>query len=270
MSDVHWIKLKTEMFDDERIKLIESMPEADTILIIWVKLLIQAGRTNANGYIFLNENVPFTAEMLATLFGRPLTIVRLALNTLSQFGMITIDESGSILIENWLKHQNIDGLDKVREQGRIRQVNFRERQKLLIKPINNDSNVNTKRTLNKDLDKELDTEGSVTCNVTQLKEKFDEFRKKYPGDKRGLDTEFNYFVQKHKDWQETVPTLLPSLEAQIKNRESLKVKGAFVPEWKHLKTWIYNRWWEVETKINNQQSVTTSIPECEEGQPGWM
>jgi hypothetical protein len=36
------------MFDDEKIKLIESMPDADSILIIWIKLLIQAGKTKIN------------------------------------------------------------------------------------------------------------------------------------------------------------------------------------------------------------------------------
>src|SRR5699024_3136074 len=59
VSNIKWIKLSTSMFDDEKIKLIEKLPEADTILIIWIKLLSQAGRTNANGYIYLNENVPY-------------------------------------------------------------------------------------------------------------------------------------------------------------------------------------------------------------------
>ncbi len=42
MPDVKWIKLTTFMFDDEKIKLIESMPDADAVLVIWIKLLIQA------------------------------------------------------------------------------------------------------------------------------------------------------------------------------------------------------------------------------------
>ncbi len=81
MSEVKWIKLSTQMFEDEKIKLIEQMPESDTILIIWVKLLSQAGKTNASGYIYLNQNIPYTDEMLATIFNRPLPIVRMALNT---------------------------------------------------------------------------------------------------------------------------------------------------------------------------------------------
>src|SRR5690625_5929253 len=92
MSNVRWIKLSTSMFDDEKIRLIEQMPDADTILIIWVKLLAQAGRTNAGGYIFLNENVPYTEEMLVTIFEIYFSIFCLTLKTYKDFGIIYIDE----------------------------------------------------------------------------------------------------------------------------------------------------------------------------------
>lgn len=131
MSEITWIKLKTEMFSDDKIRLIESLPEADAIILIWIKLLAQAGKTNANGYIFLNEQVPFTEEMLATIFNRPLNTVRSALETLQQFRMINIDDKGFILIENWEKHQNVEGMEKIREQWRIRKQRQRENQKLL-------------------------------------------------------------------------------------------------------------------------------------------
>lgn len=130
MADVKWIKLNTHMFDDEKIKLIESMPEADTILIIWIKLLNQAGKTNASGYIFLNENIPYTDEMLSTLFNRPLNLIRLALRTFQDFGMIEIDNHSFISITNWEKHQNIEGLNKIREDTRKRVQKHRENKKL--------------------------------------------------------------------------------------------------------------------------------------------
>lgn len=129
MSNVKWIKLSTQMFEDEKIKLIEQMPDADTILIIWVKLLSQAGKANANGYIYLSENIPYTDEMLATVFGRPLNTIRLALETFKAFGMIEIDEENFISIANWEKHQNIEGLDRIREQNRLRKQRQRQRQK---------------------------------------------------------------------------------------------------------------------------------------------
>lgn len=130
MSDVKWIKLSTSMFEDEKIRLIEQMPEADTILIIWVKLLAQAGKTNASGYIFLSENIPFTDEMLATIFNRPLNTVRMALETFRQFGMIEIDDQSFIKISNWEKHQNIEGMERIRQQTRERVRRHREKKKL--------------------------------------------------------------------------------------------------------------------------------------------
>lgn len=132
MADVKWIKLSTSMFEDEKIRLIESLPDADTLLIIWIKLLSQAGRTNANGYIFLSENIPFTEEMLSTLFNRPIATVRLALQTFKQFGMIDITDDQYICISNWEKHQNVDGLEKIREQNRLRKQKQREKEKQFL------------------------------------------------------------------------------------------------------------------------------------------
>ncbi|CDQ22613.1 phage replisome organizer N-terminal domain-containing protein [Halobacillus karajensis] len=130
MSEVKWIKLNTHMFEDEKIKLIEQMPDADTILVIWIKLLSQAGKTNASGYIFLSENIPYTDEMLATIFNRPLNTVRMALDVFKQFGMIEMDDNNFISVSNWEKHQNVAGLDKIREQTRQRVAKHREQKKL--------------------------------------------------------------------------------------------------------------------------------------------
>ena len=120
MGQVRWIKITTNMFEDEKIDFIESLPECDAILIIWIKLLTQAGKTNANGYIFLTEQIPYTDEMLAHKFRRPLNTVKLALNTLKKLEMIDFDNEGYLKISNWEKHQNIEGLDKIREQTRKR------------------------------------------------------------------------------------------------------------------------------------------------------
>lgn len=129
MAELKWIKINVSMFDDEKIKFIETIPNADTILVIWMKLLTQAGKCNAGGYVMLTENIPYTDEMLANLFNRPLNTIRLALDTFRRLGMIEWDENG-IELANWEKHQNIEVLDKIREQNRLRQAKHRE-QKLL-------------------------------------------------------------------------------------------------------------------------------------------
>ena len=130
MADVKWIKIATGIFDDEKILLIESMPEADAIIVIWFKLLTLAGKQNNDGVFILNDKIPYTDEMLSTIFRRPLQVVRMALNVFEQFGMIEIVNE-TITIPNWEKHQNMDGLEKIREQNRKRVARYRERQKQL-------------------------------------------------------------------------------------------------------------------------------------------
>src|SRR5690625_921923 len=152
MSGVKWIKLSVTMFDDEKIRLIEQMPDADTILVIWVKLLAQAGKTNASGYIFLNENIPYTDEMLSTIFNRSLSTIRLALKTFEDLGMIGIDDNSFISVSNWEKHQNIEGLDKIREQNRLRQAKYREQKKLETSEKNSNVTVTLCNGTEEDID----------------------------------------------------------------------------------------------------------------------
>lgn len=89
-------------------------------------------------------------------------------------------------------------------------------------------------------------------NKEKMKEQFDEFRKSYPGIKRGNDTEFENMIKKHKDWEEVVPRLSDILIKQKNSRDMRKRKGEFVPEWKHLQTWINKRCWEEEIILPQQ------------------
>ncbi len=191
MGDIKWIKVTTDMFEDEKIRLIDAMPERDTIHYIWIRLLVQAGKTNSHGFIFLGEDIPYTDEMLSTIFCRPLSSIRLALKTLSAFRMIQVDEDNFIKITNWEKYQNVEGMEKVREQNKIRAKKYREKKKQLKSAINcnEDDNVNSKiellgKSLNdkcdyesfeedKILDESLDDEYNIltknSCNITNFK-----------------------------------------------------------------------------------------------------
>lgn len=131
MADVKWIKLATDIFDDEKILLIETMPESDAIIVIWLKLLTLAGKQNNSGVFIFADRIPYTDEMLASIFRRPLTTVRLALQTFEQFGMIEIIEN-TITIPNWEKHQSEDKLERMARQNRERVRRHREKQKLLV------------------------------------------------------------------------------------------------------------------------------------------
>ena len=131
MADVKWIKVTTDIFDDEKILLIESMPAADSIITIWFKLLVLAGKQNNDGVFLMNSQIPYTDEMLATIFRRDLNTVRMALNVFEKFGMVEIIDN-VITIPNWGKHQTLDAYERKKKLDRERIAKKRAEQKLLI------------------------------------------------------------------------------------------------------------------------------------------
>lgn len=134
MDNIKWIAVAVDMFDDEKMKLIEAMPEADTIIVIWMKMLTLAGNLNNGGVLMMPNGLPYTDEMLSILFRRQLNTVRLALATFEQYGMIEyIDDV--ISLPNWEKWQNVDSLNKIREQTRLRVAKHRAKQKALVDDV---------------------------------------------------------------------------------------------------------------------------------------
>ena len=131
MADVKRIKITTDIFDDEKILMIESMPSADSIIVIWLKLLTFAGKQNNDGVFLMSNRIAYTEEMLASIFRRDINLVRLALVTFEQFGMIEIIEK-VITIPNWGKHQTLDAYEKKKIRDRQRIAKKRAEQKALI------------------------------------------------------------------------------------------------------------------------------------------
>lgn len=157
MSDVKWIKITTDMFDNRKIKHLRKLPDGNNIVLIWVMLLTMAGRCNSGGMIFLTENIPYTSKMLADELDFEENTVKLALDALEQLNMIRTD--GFLSIAGWEEYQNIEGMDKIREQNRLRQKAWYERHKALPNVISNAILTQPNATeIDIDIDKELDIE----------------------------------------------------------------------------------------------------------------
>lgn len=136
------------MFQSPKIQIIASMPEGDAILLIWVRLLCLAGQVNDGGKIYLAEDVPYTDEMLSTVFGKPVTIIRLAIETFRKFRMIEFLEDGVLSLCNWEKYQSEDKLAEIREQTRERVRKCRERKQLAENAESADRNATSNATGN--------------------------------------------------------------------------------------------------------------------------
>lgn len=175
MADVKWIKITTDIFDDEKLLLIESLPEADSIIVIWFKLLCLAGKMNNSGVFLMNEKIAFTDEMLATIFRRKKNTVKMALDTFQNFGMIEIVDN-VITIPNWGKHQNLDQLENKREYMREYMQEYRKKQQGIACKTNSKTNCKTNSKTNvslldKDIDKDIEKDIEKDKEVEKKKKK---------------------------------------------------------------------------------------------------
>ena len=153
MADVKWIKLAADIFDNRKIRQIEHMPEGDALIVVWLKLLVLAGNVNDGGLVYFTREIPYTDQLLATEFNRPLPVIQLAMATFRKFGMVDIIED-VIHISNWEKYQNTEGMDRIREQNRVRNIAYRERKRLAL----HEHDVTVTSHDAPDIEEELETE----------------------------------------------------------------------------------------------------------------
>jgi predicted phage replisome organizer len=210
------------MFNDEKIQLIESMPNGDALVLIWVKLLTLAGKSNQLGIVNVTCNVTYTNEMLSVLLKKPLEQVKQALTTFEMFGMIEICDKG-IYITNWEKHQNTDALERMKVQTRERVK--RHRLKSLLD--NNSLNSNVTETL----------------HVTQSNAIDKERRKKNKNENKRLyldsiylsEDEFNLLLEKYR----TIEKVNKAIEVLNNYLESTGKK--YRSHYHVLIGWVYDK-----------------------------
>lgn len=156
MADISWIKLATDIPDHRKIKRIRKLPDGNNIILFWVFLLARAGESNHSGGLYMTDTLPYSVEDLSADFDFTTEFVEFALITLEKYGMITrYDEI--IFIKNWEEYQAVEGLEKVREQNRIRQAKYRDKQKqLTLGNVTDNVEVTASNGTDIELDKELD------------------------------------------------------------------------------------------------------------------
>ena len=135
MADgVKWIHITSDVFDNWKIKHIKAMPEVGhTLVCIWFELLCLAGQCNhPSGLIVMSERFIISEEMIASTFNEDIRMVRLALKTFEECGMILVTDSQAIQISNWFEYQNEAGLAQIRGYEREKKANYRAKAALRI------------------------------------------------------------------------------------------------------------------------------------------
>lgn len=211
MADVKWIKITTDIFDDEKILLIESLPDAYAILTVWFKLLCLAGKQNNSGVIMMSNKIAYTDKMLATIFRMKESTVTMALQTFEQFGMIEIVD-GVITIPNWNKHQTLDSYDKKKERDRLYQQERRAIQRALVQK-SSDKSSDTSSDKSSDVaisDKDIDRDIEIYIEKEIYKEKEKKPIKHKYGEYNNVlltDEELQKLKTEYSDYQERIERL---------------------------------------------------------------
>ena len=262
---IDWIKLSTRMFEDEKIRIILSMPDGTIKLLIWLKLLTQAGKVNDYGFIYLNEDIPYTNEMLSVVFDITVEEISEALKTLSSLKMIDVSQNNIIRICNWEKYQNVEGMKRAKEMNKERVKRFREKKKLegdegnenkeesIDKNCNDDCNGNVMDEKEKETQKEneeiknekLVEEKEENKNTDDLLKKLKEFGI----NTKGLSVSV---LQKLLDVHDERYILLAAIKAIEKNKHDINyIKGI-------LKNWTKNGYPEEELGISSDGCIEIS------------
>lgn len=213
MADVKWIKITTDVFDDEKILLIESLPEADSIIVIWFKLLCLAGKQNNSGVFLMGDKIAYTDKMLATIFRRKESTVQLALQTFEQFGMIELID-GVITIPNWGKHQSLDQLEHKKQYMKNYMRDYREKQKLLtskdscktnskanVRQVDKEEDIDKNR-IDKNIIDESDDSSPAPAKTKPVKHKYGEYKNVLL-----TDEELDKLKAEYHDWEDRIERL---------------------------------------------------------------
>ena len=214
MSEVKWIKLTVDMFDNRKIKYLRTLPEGNNIVLIWVMLLTMAGRCNSGGMIFLTENIPYTGQVLANELGFETSTVELALKILASLGMIS-EIDGYIQIEGWDDHQSADKLEQIREQNRIRKQKERERKQIAM---SRDGHVTVTQCHATDIDKEIDIDKDNNNIISS---------KKYEIDYQEVINYYHHFCPSLPKVTKITEARKKLINARLKDYSIEEVKTAF-------------------------------------------
>ena len=171
-NDVKWIKMMVGMFDGMSFKKIKRAKIGgesfrDKLTAIWFELMDFAGKCNHSGAFISPSEIPFTdLADIATMIDRDEEELRLCMAFYIKENMVEIIDDVYSLT-NWAEYQNKEGMDKIREQTRLRVARHRENKKLLCGSVTSNVTVTQSNALDKDIDKELD------IDIDKDKEKID-------------------------------------------------------------------------------------------------
>lgn len=97
MSDnkkYYYLRLKESFFDSDELKLLEGMPDGYLYSNILLKLYLRS--LKSDGKLMLNDRIPYSPEMLASITGHQVGTVKQALHMFVELGLIDVLDNGAM------------------------------------------------------------------------------------------------------------------------------------------------------------------------------
>jgi predicted phage replisome organizer len=178
MSEVKWIKISVDIFNDEKLQAIGTLPDGNMIQLVWIKLLCLAGKCNEGGLLMVTRELPYTDEMLAKRFDMEVGQVQRALDIFQRAEMIEVIEN-IYMVSNWAKYQSTQSLEEMKAKHRERQRNYveRKKQKLMEEKkkeddetfrVEDEKYMNALMNLTKSDIEEFEEEGKIPSSITSI------------------------------------------------------------------------------------------------------
>lgn len=154
MRERKFVKLKVNMYEDTKFKIIDTMKKRGLIQYIWTRLVTLAGKVNLEGNLYLSKNIPYTLETLAIEFNREVGQVKLAINTLIDLEMLEFTQDKIYKVKNFAKHQNIRTKEKLETNNNMEERKNKEEKiaENIEKQLYEEKNTNLEPQTSKNID----------------------------------------------------------------------------------------------------------------------
>lgn len=171
MSDnkkYYYLRLKDNFFDSDELKILESMKDGYMYSNILLKLYLRSLKND--GKLVVNERIPYSADMLASVTGHQVGTIKQALSVFKDLGLIDVLDNGAIYmldIQNFIGKgsSEADRKREYRQRIEIDRTNVRTN----LRQISEKSPPEIEIELEKDIEIEKEIHSSAKSTTTKRK-----------------------------------------------------------------------------------------------------
>lgn len=163
----YWLKLAVDFFEREEVKLIENMKNGKEYIIFYMKLLLKS--VNSEGKLLFKDVIPYTDDMLATVTGTDIDVVRSAVNLFLKLDLMQKLDDGALFMletQKMIGHETEWARKKreYREKKKVEALEDKSGTKKDIVPIDEKTK---KDIVLQEIEKDIDIEEDIDIDIDE-------------------------------------------------------------------------------------------------------